>query len=621
MANQADLLIRVLADTTSAHASFGSMGTALAAALGMGAAGGAGVMLAKLGSDVQSSMAKVQQAYNNVDFAPGTQGYIDATNTVMKMSGTLATNFEEIAASMAQASKVTDEYGNKLPTSKIDEFVEANLRLKASSQDSIDALTSGQNMAMLSKMYSSTDYKGTASMVAALTTQHPQSEATLWQAALGIGRIGAPLGVTEAQALGVGNYLSDVGAGGERGGASIGRMLLRMDTSADAVLNPESRYAEVKQKRDASEKLDDLQESLAEAEAKRSEMYGQHGLKKEYRQHPSEVMAANARIAKLQREIADQAEDITHLNDPERSWPRGKMNMPEMAKTAGMDATAYAELFRANPIDALLAFTSGMHDLDKTQRGAAMTKAGVIQTKDQATLSVLSDQPKSVRRMIALAEGEQANPTAIDTISNIGLGTTESKFKNMAGTARAMIAADAGERGRAVADAGITRVQSLIESGNWSELEKKIGDAAGKFDMLNNVLNAPGVGPVLTGFGMAVGAKVLAGGGVAGVAGVAGAAGGVLAGGAGALAALGLGVALPGLAATKDSLDKLNEGRAMVGLPPITVNLGDIHADAGLDAVVAAVTAQLTTAWKTAMQTKPVSGAMAGNYATGSGPR
>src|SRR6266702_1069751 len=107
----------------------------------------------------------------------------------MRLTSTLATTFAEVAASMAQASKVTDEFGNKLPVGKVNEFVEANLRLKASSQDTIDALTSGQHMAMLNKMYSSTDYKGTASMVAALSTQHPQDEETLWQAAIGIGQV------------------------------------------------------------------------------------------------------------------------------------------------------------------------------------------------------------------------------------------------------------------------------------------------------------------------------------------------------------------------------------------------------------------------------------------------
>src|SRR5260221_13680877 len=122
-------------------------------------------------------------------------------------------------------------------------------------------------------------------------------------------------------------------------------MLLRMDASADAVLDPESRYADEQKKRTAQERLDDLQTSLKDAQAKHSEMYGQHGLKTQNKKHPSEEMAADDRIAKLQRDIADQQQNIAHENDPNRSQPRGKMNVAEMAKTAGQDPTAHAKVF------------------------------------------------------------------------------------------------------------------------------------------------------------------------------------------------------------------------------------------------------------------------------------
>jgi hypothetical protein len=73
------------------------------------------------------------------------------------------------------------------------------------------------------------------------------------------------------------------------------------------------------------ERLDDLQTSLKEAEARHKEMYGQNGLKTQYRKHPSEVMAADDRLAKLQRDIEDQKANIAHENDPNRSGPRGTM--------------------------------------------------------------------------------------------------------------------------------------------------------------------------------------------------------------------------------------------------------------------------------------------------------
>lgn len=501
-ANDVTLLIKVLADTSSANVSFTGLGDNIGKVLGMGAAGSASGAIVQASADFQSAMSKVQQAYNNVDFAPGTQNYIDATNKVLELSGTMATRFEDVAASMAQGAKITDEFGNKLPISKVNEFVDASLRLKASSQDSVDALASGQHMAMIDKMFSSQDYKGTASMVAALSTQHPQDEETLWQAAIGISQTGAPLGVTMPQAFGVGNYLSDVGGGGMTGGVSIGRMLLRMDTSADQVLNPDSKYADVRKNRDAQEKLDDLQSSLAVAQQRQSQMYGQHGLKTAYQRDPAAVMASENEIAKLNREIADQQENIAHENDPNRSRPRGTMNMTEMAKTAGMDPTAYADLFKSNPIDALLDFTEGLHKLAATDRGAALTKAGITLSKDQKTLELLSDQPESVRRMIGIAQGEQDNPTAIDQISNVGLGTANAHLQDLANMTRAGVV-QAGQPELATADKGIQGAMSLIASGNWADLEKNLSESASKFDLLNTSMST--LQPVFAVLGPALG--------------------------------------------------------------------------------------------------------------------
>lgn len=620
MPSSVDLVVKLMADTTQANASFTSFGKNLGVILGVGAAGAAGAVALQTSADFQTSMSRIQQAYNSVDFAPGTQNYTTAVDKVVQFSTTMATNFEDVAASMAQAAKVTDEYGNKLPLDKMNEFVDANLRLKASSQDSIDAITSGQNMAMFDKMFTSQDYKGTGSAIAALTTQHPQSEETLWQAALGIGRIGAPLGVTMAQALGVGNYLSDVGGGGQTGGASIGRMLLRMDTSADAVLDPETKYSNVKKARDAQERLDDLQTSLREADARQAGMYGQHGLKTQYKKNPAEVMAAEDRRAKLQREIADQQEDIAHLNDPNRSRPRGQMNIEEMAKTAGQTANEFAELFKATPMEALLDFTGGLHALPATERGAAMTKAGIVNVRDQQTVSLLSDQPESVRRMIGIAQGEFVNPTALNEISNVGLNTANAHLANLHETMRDSIATG-GQGALGVADKGITDMTALIQGGHWDELQKKIVDTASHFDQINSVL-AP-FAPVLEGIGLALGAKSasMIGSMLAGsrgattaveVAAQSGVRGAMLAGGG--VAAMAGGIGFLQINELMEEFKLYNKARTAAGLQPVQINIGDVVSQGGSpDEMLGHVIDALKVAWGTAMTTTPVSGTVGGN--------
>ena len=622
MPNSVDLIIKILGDTSHANAAFSGLGANISKVLGLGSAGAVVPPIVKVADDYQVAMAKIQMALNSADFAPGTQKYVDAHSTIERLSTTMATSFTDVAASMAQAAKITDQYGAKLPVDKVNEFVDANLRLKASSQDSMDAISSGQSMAMLDKMFSSTDYKGTASMVAALSTQHPQDEATLWAAAIGIGQVGAPLGVTLPQALGVGNYLSDVGGGGMQGGASIGRMLLRMDTSADQVLDPESKYSDIKKNRTAQERLDDLQNELKVAEAKHAEMYGQHGLKSQYQKHPSEVMAEDDRLAKLRREIADQTQNIAHENDPNRSRPRGVMNISEMAKTAGQTADAFAELFKANPIDALLDYTEGLHNLPATERGAAETKAGITNVRDQKTIDLLSDQPASVRRMILMAEQEGADPTAIDLISNIGLGTTAAKQKDVGSMATNTQVNLVGEPMRQGLDLVLDQMlklgkaaqddaTSLVDFGGGMGtvltvlapfLPGAVGKVFGYKGGPANDVTGPGTMPN----GSPAAPLLSAGGGAIEL--VLGAAGATIAGG----------LAVPIIADMKAEFDAYNNARQVAGQAPVQVNIGNVHVNSGQTAedAYSAMKAEFINAWNAAMKGTPVAGAMGGNYST-----
>ena len=108
-------------------------------------------------------------------------------------------------------------------------------------------------------------------------------------------------------------------------------------------------------------------------------------------------MGADDQIARLKRDIADQKENIAHGNDPERSWVKGKMNMAEMAKIAGHYATDYANLFKENPVEALLAFTRELHELPKAQRAAAESKAGIVKVRDIKTINALAAEPEFPR--------------------------------------------------------------------------------------------------------------------------------------------------------------------------------------------------------------------------------
>jgi hypothetical protein len=605
MASSIDLVIKLLADTSSASQAFNNAGADIMKLFGSaGAVGQVGFAVVQAGARMQSAMATIEQAYNDADFSQGSAKYSAAKEQIIKDSNSLATSFKDVSDVYSQGARFVDDFGARLPTDKLNEYTETMIRLSKVSTDAMSATDVGQRVDVFEKLFNGqTNFGAVGAAISAESGIHNQGEGPMLDTAIAIAQYGASMGVSQAQALGIGNYLTDLKAGGQMGGASIGRMLLRMDTSADAVLDPETKYSKVKQSRDAQERLDDLQTSLAEAEQKRSEMFGQHGLLTRYKRSPSEVTAADNRIAKLNREIADQQEDHAHLDDPNRSRPRGQMNVAEMAKTAGMDSTAYAELFKENPMDALLAFTRGLHELPEAKRGAAETMAGITNVRDQKTINALSDRPDVAARYIALAQGQIDNPVDLVTRSDRRLGTTLSKeenFVNMLRNGEGLL----GETELAGLDAGITGFMGGVQSKGVDAVIQSLTTAASKVDLFGDALDKVTSSPVLAGLLPSL-ALLLKGGALAGGA----------AAGAGVLG-LGAGQAVIDFDRVNNVVNKLNDARAAAGLPPVQMNIGPFHvgdSTSGED-VYDALKSQFIASWNAAMQGPSVPTNVGGNY-------
>jgi hypothetical protein len=456
----ASLPIKILADTSQANASFAALGGNVGKALGIGAVGVGATAVVQAAADYQSAMAKIQVATNNVDFSQSTDKYAAAKALIVADSTELATSFTDLAAVYAQGARFVDEFGNKLPTDKVAEYTDVVARLAKVSTDAMSPLDVGQNMDVFEKIFNQTNFAQVGSAVAALSVLHNQGEAPVWQTAMGIGQVGAGLGVTQAQALGVANYLVDRKAGGQMGGSSIGRTLLNGQMAADAELDPVAKAADAKKARTAQEHLDDLQTSLSEAQASASQMYGQHGLKTTYAKNPEAVMASDDRIAKLQRDIADAKTDQATETAAAASPARGKLDIVSMANTAGQSADGFAELFKDNPMGALLDFTKGLQDLPETARGAAEVAAGFKNIRDIKTLDVLSTEPDVITKMIATAQDQLDNPTALLAQSGVLLGTTNAKEANVLNLGRNQ-AANVGEPARQGLDAVLDGILHL----------------------------------------------------------------------------------------------------------------------------------------------------------------
>jgi len=661
MAGTADLVVRILADTSGAQTNVNALIQTLGKAAGVGAGAGVAGGMVSASMEIQDAMARVQTAYNNTDFTPGTQKYQDAQEAILKFSTTTATSFTDAAAVYAQGARFINEAGQKLDPTQLNEYTDTMLRLSKVSSDQLSPVDIGQRVDVLSKLFGTSDFGKLGSEISGLSGMHNQGEGPGLDAAIAIGQVGADIGVSQEQALAVGNYMADLGLGGQMGGSSIGRLLQRANMGVDKELDPEQQYSEVRKQRDASEKLGDLQNSLAVAEQRRAQMYGQHGLKTAYKRDPAAVMAADNEIAKLQREISDQSQDISHLGDAAGAGTgRGAANIGAMAGLMGEDKSAFAQEFQTDPLGTLLKWTKAISQLPETERMSAMTKAfggrgGAVNVRDQKIIAALAnpDRQGSLESYLAEAMGQSESPTDLATRSAIPLGTTSAKVTDVANA----IFGEAGAAGggpRQAIDAGA------------SEMLKAYSDNTGAVNNLNATLTSnPLIGTISTGViaGVATAlpillTRLLAGGGAAASA-VAAAAGSAASGATGAASGLGaagsgLGIGAisaagsVGLFAAGDALiqDQINKATGQnnpnaleywsnpdkFGKPysdlgnqinkdtGISINIGDINAHS-LEDVLSAVKQELTAAWTAAHQGTPVSGVMGGAYVPGSGPR
>lgn len=523
MASPVELVIRVLADTSHANAAFQGLSGNIGRAVGVGAAGvavgGVVAVTTQAAIDTQTAMARLQVAVNSADFAPGTARFAAAKAQIQKDSTELATSFDDVASVYAQASRFVDQFGNKLPVDKLNEYTDTVVRLSKVSTDNMAPTDIGQDLDVLAKLYNSTDFNKLGSEIAQLAQSHNQGEGITFQTAIPIAQYGAGMGVTPEQALGTATYLADRQAGGNQAGASIGRMFMRMDAAADNLLDPTETAASAKKSREAGERLDDLQSSLAVAQQRESQMYGQHGLKTAYQRDPAALMASQNEIAKLQREIADQQADMATARTAGPG--RGQMDVAAMARIAGVAAQDYANEIKNDPMNALLEYTRAVGALPEAQRGAAFRAAGIINVRDLKTANVLASEPDVLARYIDEATSAGTSQTALAQQSGVLLDTTASKATDVA-SMQHNVAAAAGEPAREGLDAMLDGILKL---------GKAAGDDAGPVGALVGALTMAGPigGAALQILGPIAAWKLLsAGGGAAGSAAGAGAgAGGI----------------------------------------------------------------------------------------------
>src|SRR5579859_6567555 len=148
MAGSADLVIRVLADTSSATGQLSSLSGTLGKVLGVGAAGLAGGALVQAASDWQEAMARIAIAYNDTSFAAGNARFEEVQTFLRDLSTQLPTTASDLASIYEVAARYAPD-----STTKAEQFTQAVADLVNVSRDLNDPSGTAQDLAKFLRIF------------------------------------------------------------------------------------------------------------------------------------------------------------------------------------------------------------------------------------------------------------------------------------------------------------------------------------------------------------------------------------------------------------------------------------------------------------------------------------
>ncbi len=228
----------------------------------------------------------------------------------------------------------------------------------------------------------------------------------------------------------IGAAVLDTGIEAEMGGSAVSHAFLQMQ---DAVSSSAGGIVgNIKEVRDAMQHVGDISDDLEIAQMQQGEMYNKRGkLKKQFRQHPSEVRAMDVRIKRLQREQVDAAADLDEKQHP------GQKALAAWSAAAGMSGDEFRESFRTDTYGTFRKVIGGLAD-QKAAGGdifATMDKMGIKGIRETQTIASLVKTPEHLDQLYNAAKEEYDNAepgaenpagfvSALQNARNIKFGTT-----------------------------------------------------------------------------------------------------------------------------------------------------------------------------------------------------
>ncbi len=320
-------------------------------------------------------------------------------------AGYTAENLAKVAAAGGQMN---------VPADRLMEFTSVVARSARITGSSTDQMAEG--FGLLGNLFHSDDWTQMANVVVGLGKKNVLGVDNLLDAGIRLAPVLHTMGMDMPHILAIGAAFGDAGIQAEMGGSAIGRVFLNMQESVNAAtMDIVGNTTDI---RNAMEHVGDISDDLGIAQMQQGEMYNKRGkLKKQYRQHPSEVRAMDVRIKRLQREQGDAEQDLYDKQHP------GQRQLGSFAELSGLSTTEFSDLFKNNPNELSEKFITGLGthmkagDLDPL-----LSKGGITNIRDVETLHAIAQNPQHYLDLInqantqanagpgegALAEGTQS---------------------------------------------------------------------------------------------------------------------------------------------------------------------------------------------------------------------
>jgi TP901 family phage tail tape measure protein len=372
-----------------------------------------------LGKSVQASMDfndAFADVVRTVDDADKVGGFGALKKSIIDLSTRVPVTANELAGIAAIGGQMDVGADQLMP------FVETVATLGKTTK--INTEIAAEGLGMLANVTHNRNWAQMASTILRVGKINVAGEQGVINIAERLAPVGTMIGMNLPQITALGAAVLDTGVEAEMGGTAVSQAFLQMQ---DAVSSSSiGMIGNIKEVRDAIQRVGDIGDDLGLAQMQQGEMYTKKGkLKKQFRQHPSEVRAMELRISRLQREQTDAQTDLDEKRNP------GQAALNAWADVAGMSTDDFSKNFKAHAYDTFRGVLYGLHDRKAGGEDifALLDKMGIKGIRETQTIAALAGTPEHLDALYG-ARSEGFDNMASGALTPDGFVSALSQAKN-----------------------------------------------------------------------------------------------------------------------------------------------------------------------------------------------